>query len=74
MEIIMDSEVRDAINEVVGNISTRLRELGNMTMNELRIVGGYGCDTEAEAIASLKHHNRGELLEHIIMEEFYEEL
>lgn len=60
-------------NELVGAIATRLRELGDLNMQQLRLSAGYGCSTPSEALQVHKHARRGELLEYIILEEFTEE-
>lgn len=58
------------ILNLLGDICTRAKELGNMKMDELRETNGYGCDTPGEAKRANQHFDRGQLIEAILSEEF----
>lgn len=64
-------EDRDVKNEFMFKIALRARELGNMKMDALRLTAGYDCSTEHEARQANKYMSRGELIEKILVEEFY---
>lgn len=57
-------------NDLIGRIAERLRTLGNLSMDQLRLEAGYGCDNRTQAREMNARLTRGELLENIIVEEF----
>lgn len=57
-------------NDLVYEVTKRVRELADRSIPELRSDAGYGCDTRAEAIRINRHKKRGDLIEEIILEEF----
>ena len=57
-------------NDLVYEIALRASQLSSMKMRVLRSTAGYDCETEADAIRSLRHHTRGELVDIVLTEEF----
>lgn len=57
-------------NDLLYAIAKRARELVDETLPQLRVSAGFGCDTDAEAIAMNRHRKRGDLIEEILVEEF----
>ena len=55
--------------DVMFMVAKRAAELANMTMVELRLCNGYGCNTENECHQKDKGKSRGEIIEEILMEE-----
>jgi len=55
--------------DLMYKIAIMAKELGNETMDGLRLRAGYNCDTDAQARQLNKHCNRGQLIEIILIEE-----
>lgn len=60
-------------NDVIYDVAKRAKQLGELPIRELRILAGYGYDTESESIRANQHHSRGELIEIILTEELIQE-
>lgn len=60
-------------NDVLYKIAARAKTLGNMTMDQLRLMGGYGCETANQSREMHKGKTRGDLIEFNLVEEFHEE-
>lgn len=60
------------VNELVGKITVRVRELANQKMDQLRLEYPEVTDTGAELVRLCKqqHLTRGQLIEAILVEEF----
>lgn len=60
-------------NDLIERIAARAAQLADMAMTTLRSTNGYGCSTAYEAQQKDKGKSRGEIIEQILLEEFYEE-
>lgn len=58
------------IKDLMYKIAKRARELGEDTMDGLRLTAGYNCDTPGQAREMNRYKKRGELIEEILIEEF----
>ncbi len=51
-------------------IANRAKALSNMKVLNLRLIAGYGCETESEAKEKNRYKDKGTLIEEILTEEF----